>query len=67
MIYILQDAPDTFLFPVLPQFIQAFTQFLAMPDSLTSDCGLKMDILKVILQELDLIFLEEIPGCIPLL
>lgn len=44
---VFQDAPERYLFPVLPQFVQAFTQFLSMPDSLTSDCGLKMEILKV--------------------
>ncbi|EDO40537.1 predicted protein [Nematostella vectensis] len=43
-----KDAPKLLLFPVLPQFIQAFTQALGVPDSLTSDCGLKMEVLKAL-------------------
>ena len=35
------------LFPVLPQFVEAFIQALHVPDGLTSDSGLKMEVLKV--------------------
>ena len=35
------------LFPILPQFTEAFVQALQVPDGETSDRGLKMEILKV--------------------
>lgn len=35
------------LFPLLPQFIEAFVQALQIPDGLTSDSGLKKEIIKV--------------------
>jgi len=35
------------LFPVLPQFTEAFVQALQVPDGLTSDSGLKMEVLNV--------------------
>jgi len=31
----------------MPQFTQAFVQVLALADSPTIDCGLKMEVLKV--------------------
>ncbi|XP_013378679.1 importin-9 isoform X1 [Lingula anatina] len=34
------------LFPVLPQFVEAFIQALQVPDGETSDSGLKMEVLK---------------------
>ncbi|KAK2163574.1 hypothetical protein LSH36_77g04009 [Paralvinella palmiformis] len=36
------------LFPVLPQFTEAFVQALQVPDGLTSDSGLKMEVLNAI-------------------
>ncbi|KAL4226818.1 Importin 9 [Mactra antiquata] len=36
------------LFPVIPQFTEAFVQALLIPDGPTSDSGLKMEILKAI-------------------
>ncbi|KAI0216737.1 Importin-9 [Lamellibrachia satsuma] len=36
------------LFPVLPQFTEAFVQALQVSDGLTSDSGLKMEILKAL-------------------
>ncbi|XP_052680706.1 importin-9-like [Crassostrea angulata] len=36
------------LFPFIPQFTQAFIQALQVPDGLTSDSGLKMEIVKAI-------------------
>lgn len=36
------------LFPVLPQFTEAFVQALQVPDGLTSDSGLKMEVLTAI-------------------
>ncbi|XP_066017141.1 importin-9 isoform X1 [Pocillopora verrucosa] len=36
------------LFPLLPQFTQAFVEVLAMSDSPTVDCGLKMEVLKAL-------------------
>jgi hypothetical protein len=36
------------LFPVLPQFTEAFVQSLQLPDGLTSDSGLKMEVLKAV-------------------
>ena len=35
------------LFPVLKNFPPVLTQALAVPDGETSDCGLKMEVLKV--------------------
>ena len=39
------------LFPVLKNFPPVLTQVLAVPDGETSDCGLKMEVLKVSLVE----------------
>ncbi|XP_029213390.2 importin-9-like isoform X1 [Acropora millepora] len=36
------------LFPIMPQFTQAFVQVLALADSQTVDCGLKMEALKAL-------------------
>ncbi|XP_071133365.1 importin-9-like [Mytilus edulis] len=38
------------LFPLIPQFTQAFIQTLQVPDGFTSDSGLKMEIVKAITQ-----------------
>ena len=35
------------MFPILPQFTEAFVQALGVSDGLVSDSGLKMEILKV--------------------
>ena len=35
------------LYPVLPQFTEAFVQALQVPDGPISDSGLKMEVLKV--------------------
>ncbi len=35
------------LFPLLPQFTEAFVQSIQMPDGPTMDSGLKMEVLKV--------------------
>ena len=43
----LQGIAKDVLFPLLPQFTQAFVEVLAMSDSPTVDCGLKMEVLKV--------------------
>ena len=43
----LQGIAKDVLFPLLPQFTQAFVEVLAMSDSHTVDCGLKMEVLKV--------------------
>lgn len=37
------------LFPLLPRFTEVFVQALQVPDGGTSDTGLKMEILKVII------------------
>ena len=43
-----QGIAKKILFPVLPQFTQAFVQVLALQEgSPTVDCGLKMEVLKV--------------------
>ena len=43
-----QGITKKILFPMLPQFTQAFVQVLALQeDSPTIDCGLKMEVLKV--------------------
>ncbi|KAH3881360.1 importin-9-like isoform X2 [Dreissena polymorpha] len=36
------------LFPVLPQFTEAFVQALVVPDGLSSDSGLKMEVMKAV-------------------
>ena len=43
----LQGIAKDVLFPLLPQFTQAFVEVLAMSDSSTVECGLKMEVLKV--------------------
>lgn len=35
------------LFPILENFVSVLTHVLAVPDGETSDCGLKMEVLKV--------------------
>ena len=43
-----QGIAKKIVFPILPQFTQAFVQVLALQeDSPTVDCGLKMEVLKV--------------------
>ena len=43
-----QGIAKKILFPMLPQFTQAFVQVLALQEgSPTVDCGLKMEVLKV--------------------
>ena len=42
-----QGIAKQLLFPVLPQFTEAFVQALLVPDGPSSDSGLKMEILKV--------------------
>ncbi len=44
-----QGIAKQLLFPVLPQFTEAFVQSIQIPDGLTSDSGLKMEVLKVCL------------------
>ena len=45
----LQGAAKALIFPVVQQFTEAFVQALQMPDGPSSDSGLKMEVLKVIL------------------
>ena len=47
MFYLLQGAAKQLLFPLLPQFTEAFVQAIQIPDGVTSDSGLKMEVLKV--------------------
>ena len=47
LLLFIQEAPKQLLYPVIPQFTQAFVHSLALPDSETSDCGIKMEVLKV--------------------
>nr|XP_058971952.1 importin-9-like isoform X1 [Pocillopora verrucosa]XP_058971953.1 importin-9-like isoform X1 [Pocillopora verrucosa] len=44
------------LFPLLPQFTQAFVEVLAMSDSSTLECGLKMEVLKEKCWDLRILF-----------
>lgn len=52
LIYAMEDdnlgVAKKILFPMLPQFTQAFVQVLALSDSPTVDCGLKMEVLKAL-------------------
>jgi len=42
-----QGIAKQLLFPVIPQFTQAFVEALLVPDGPSSDSGLKMEIMKV--------------------
>lgn len=43
----MQDAPKQLLFPILPQFTEAFVATLKSPSDLMSDSGLRIEVLKV--------------------
>ncbi|XP_064607438.1 importin-9-like [Liolophura sinensis] len=43
-----KGVPKQLLYPVLPQFMEAFVQALQVPDGMTSDSGLKMEVLKAV-------------------
>ncbi|XP_071784308.1 importin-9-like [Asterias amurensis] len=43
-----KDAAKALLFPVLPKFTEAFAQALNVPYGATSDCGLKMEVIKAL-------------------
>ena len=45
--YFFQGLAKQLLFPVIPQFTQAFVEALLVPDGPSSDSGLKMEIMKV--------------------
>lgn len=56
---LLQGIAKQLLFPFIPQFTQAFIQALQVPDGLTSDSGLKMEIVKV-MSIVEFCFSEEL-------
>ena len=46
-VYVLQGIEKEHLYPYLPDFLGACSQQLGLPDGPNSDCGMKMEILKV--------------------
>lgn len=43
-----KSTTKTLLYPILPQFTEAFVEALKIPDGPTSDCGIKKEILKAL-------------------